>query len=432
MDYRLRRHDGEYRWILDRGVPRYGPAGEFLGYVGTAINVTDRRQQEEAVRRSEERYRDVVEKQTDFVCRFVADTTLTFVNEAYSRFLRCEKHELLHQKFLSLLPAASQASTLASLATAVSSRGACEWECDAESGDGALASVHWTCRALFDATGQFQEFQAIGQDITDRKRAEEADRKLAHTGRLAALGELTALVAHQINQPLCAIVSNAEAAGAMLRNPTPPVGEMREILADISKDSLRVSEVVQGIRTMTRKRDPERHPIDLNQTVESALRLVSGDALRRRVQIRRELAADLPLVYADAPSLEQVILNLIVNGMDAMNEIAQKARQITVKTQRGSGSVIVAIADRGHGIPPEGMSRLFESFFTTKRDGVGLGLSISRSIVQAHGGRIWAENTPGGGSTFCFTVRAVETAPMALHVQRELGRSGDVSPSLST
>jgi len=228
-------------------------------------------------------------------------------------------------------------------------------------------------------------------------------------------------VAHQINQPLCAIVSNAEAAAAMLRDPTPPVGEMRQILADISTDSLRVSEVIQGIRTLTRKRDPERQPIDVNRTVESALRLVSGDALRRRVQVHLELATDLPLVLADAPSLEQVILNLIVNGMDAMNDTPPRARQVTVKTERASGGVMVAVADRGHGIPPERMGRLFESFFTTKRDGVGLGLSISRSIVQAHGGRIWAESTPGGGSTFCFTVRAVEAATIPLEVQNELG-----------
>ena len=426
MDYRLRRHDGEYRWILDRGIPRYGTKGEFLGYIGSAIDVTDRRLQEAAVRRSEERYRDVVEQQTDFVCRFLADTTLTFVNDAYCRFLRCDKDELLHQKFVSLLPTAAQASTLAALASATSSREACEWESDSELGDGGFAAVHWACRALFDGDGHFQEFQAVGHDITDRKRAEEADRKLAHTGRLAALGELTALVAHQINQPLCAIVSNAEAAGAMLRKAAMPGDEMRQILSDISKDSLRVSEVIQGIRTLTRKRDPERRPIDVNQTVESALRLVTGDALRRRVQIRRELAADLPMVFADSPSLEQVILNLIVNGMDAMNETPQRARQITVKTQRGGGSVVIAVADRGHGIPPERMSRLFESFFTTKRDGVGLGLSISRSIVQAHGGRIWAENTPGGGSTFCFTVRVVEAVPMARHVQRDLGFASDV------
>ena len=374
----------------------------------------------------------MVEQQTDFVCRFLADTTLTFVNDAYCRFLKSNKDELLDQKFVSSLPTAAQASTLAALASAVSSRETCEWESDAELGDGKIASVHWACRALFDSAGHFQEFQAIGHDITDRKRAEEADRKLAHTGRLAALGELTALVAHQINQPLCAIVSNAEAAGAMLRKAVVPSDEMRQILSDISKDSLRVSEVIQGIRTLTRKRDPERCPIDVNQTVESALRLVSGDALRRCVQIRRDLAADLPMVFADSPSLEQVILNLIVNGMDAMNETPQRARQITVKTQRGGGCVVVAVADRGPGIPPEGMSRLFESFYTTKRDGVGLGLSISRSIVQAHGGRIWAENPPGGGSTFFFTVRAVEAVPMPRHVQRDLGFASDIPQSLST
>ena len=328
---------------------------------------------------------------------------------------------MVNQRFVSLLPSAAQASTAAALVAARSSKEPCEWECDSESSAGTVASVHWTCRALFDSGGQFQEFQAIGHDVTDRKRAEDADRKVAHTGRLAALGELTALVAHQINQPLCAIVSNAEAAGAMLRAPDPPMDEMGQILSDISKDSLRVSEVIQGIRTLTRKRDPERIPIDINDAVERALRLVSGDAVRRRVHIRRELATDLPMVFADAPSLEQVILNLIVNGMDAMNETPPRAREMTVKTERTNGSVVVAVADHGHGISPEGMSRLFESFFTTKRDGVGLGLSISRSIVQSHGGRIWAESTPGGGSTFCFTVRSVEEVPVPISVQRDLG-----------
>jgi C4-dicarboxylate-specific signal transduction histidine kinase len=205
----------------------------------------------------------------------------------------------------------------------------------------------------------------------------------------------------------------------MLRAANPPIDEMRQILADICKDSLRVSEVIQGIRALTRKRDPDRRLIDINQTVESALRLVSGDALRRGAQISRHLAADLPLVHADAPSIQQVLLNLIVNAMDAMSDTPQRVRQIAVATEHGRGSVIVSVADRGHGISADGMSRLFESFFTTKRDGVGLGLSISRSIVQSHGGSIWAENNARGGSTFYFTLRAPEATPIPVQALRE-------------
>jgi len=126
-----------------------------------------------------------------------------------------------------------------------------------------------------------------------------------------------------------------------------------------------------------------------------------------------------------------VILNLIVNGMDAMNDTPLRTRQITVSTERADGGIMVAVADRGHGVSPERMARLFESFFTTKRDGVGLGLSISRSIVQAHGGRIWAESTPGGGSTFCFTVRAVEAATIPLEVQHELGHPSQLTHAVS-
>ncbi|HZF16152.1 MAG TPA: PAS domain S-box protein [Steroidobacteraceae bacterium] len=405
LEYRLRRHDGEYRWIIDRGVPRYAANGDFGGYIGTAIDVTDRHVQESALRQSEERYREVVESQTEFVCRFLPDTTLTFVNEAYCRFLARRRDDLLGTKLIALLPENTRELTSHGVALAASQRQASNWECDVTLADGSHRSQHWVCHAIFGPEGALEEFQAIGHDTTDRKHAEEADRKLAHSARLAAVGELTAIVAHEVNQPLCAILNNAEAAELMLRSEHPPLAEIREILADIRKDDLRADEVIRSILALVRKREMTLQPTDLNPMVIDALRLAAGDALRRRVRIQSELAEDLPLVCADRVHLEQVILNLLVNGMDAMADVPEAGRQLTVQTRRhDAGSIEVTVIDSGHGISKERMPQLFDSFFTTKSDGMGLGLSIARSIIHGHGGRIWAENGAGGGAVFHVTV----------------------------
>jgi len=414
MDYRLRRHDGEYRWVLDRGSPRYGSRGEFLGYIGAAVDVTERRQHEAALRASEERYRAVVESQTDFVCRLLPDTTLTFVNEAYCRFLGRGKEQLLGVKLLALLPSSARVAVDQCLAAAAQGQSPSKFECEVPLPNGKSAVQCWLCHAVLDATGTLQEFQAIGHDVTDRKFAEEADRMLNHAARLAVIGELTAMVAHEVNQPLCAILSNAEAAEALLQSDHPPLDELRAIMADICRDDLRAVEVVRRIRALTYKRQTKLQPLDLNKTIEDALRLATGDALRRRVHIRRELAPKLPLVHADGPSLEQVLLNLVLNGMDAMNDTPDELRILTVQTKPLSGGAVeVTVADRGHGIPADKMARLFQSFFTTKPEGMGLGLSIASSIIRTHHGRIWAENLTTGGAAFHFTVPSAARATAA-------------------
>ena len=415
MDYRLRHHDGEYRWILDKGVPRYAASGEFLGFIGSAVDVTDRRQQEAALRRSDERYREVVESQTDFVCRFFPDLSLTFANEAYCRLFGRKREELLGTSFLALLPESARDVTRHRIELAASKGEPTSWESDIARSDGSHAWQHWVCRGIVDAVGNLVEFQAIGHDVTDRKHVEEANQKLARTARLAALGELTAMIAHQVSQPLCAILSNAEAAELLVQSTQPPSAEIREILADICKDALRADQAIRGIRLLTQKRGMQLESIDLNETIADVLRLAAGDAIRRRVRIRPELAADVPPVFADRSYLEQVLLNLIVNGMDAMGETAEPARLLTVQTIRdGKDSVQVAVKDCGRGISAEQMPHLFESFFTTKVDGMGLGLSISRSIIQAHQGRIWAENSKAGGAVLRFTLRAATNGSIAV------------------
>jgi PAS domain S-box-containing protein len=242
-------------------------------------------------------------------------------------------------------------------------------------------------------------------EISDRKRADEARQNLAHASRLAVVGELTAMVAHEINQPLGAILNNAEAAEMLLDSPEAPIGEIRQILADIRKDDVRASEAIRRIRSLLQKRQMERHPLDLNETIADVLQLAAGDALRRRVQILKKFTPGLPGVRGDRVHLQQVLLNLVLNGMDAVSGNPESKRQLIISTScNASGDLEVAVADCGHGIAQDKLTQIFDLFFTTKRDGMGLGLSIAQSIIEFHHGRIWAENNDLGGATFRFSL----------------------------
>ena len=245
-------------------------------------------------------------------------------------------------------------------------------------------------------------------DVSDRKRAEEAQQSLAHASRLAVAGELTAMIAHEINQPLGAILSNAEAAELLLKAEKPPLEEIREILSDIRKNDLRADEAIRRIRNLLRKDEMLMKPMDINETVSATVQLVTGDALRRRVPIEKDLAEKLPRVFGDPIHLQQVLLNLILNAIDAMDNTPEAARRITIGTkQKDDQNIEVTVRDSGHGIAPDKMPVIFDSFYTTKQNGMGLGLSIARSIIEAHEGRLWAENNPILGATFHFSVRAV-------------------------
>ena len=242
------------------------------------------------------------------------------------------------------------------------------------------------------------------RDVTDRRRAEDAGRALAHAQRLAGMGELTGMIAHEINQPLSAILSNAQAAELLLQRAHPPLGELREILSDIRDEDLRAHASIGRIRALVRRREIQMEPLDLNDAVTDVLPLVAADASRREIRVRTELEP-LPPVRGDPIHLQQVLLNLIINAMDAMERTPAPLRELTVRTRHaGHDGAEVAVADHGPGIPPGRLPRIFESFYTTKPDGMGLGLAISRSIILGHGGRLWAENHAGGGAVFRFTV----------------------------
>jgi signal transduction histidine kinase len=244
---------------------------------------------------------------------------------------------------------------------------------------------------------------------TRRRRVElELQRnreELAHVARLSTAGELTASVAHELNQPLGAILSNAEAAEMFLKADPPALDEVRDILADIRKDDQRASEVIRRMRSLLRKQELAPRSIEINEAVEEVLKLLSIDASARKVAMKFEKTADLPRVWCDPVHFQQVVLNLVLNGMEVMAELHDEKRLIVVRTGPvANGTVKVAVADSGHGIPVDRLPRLFEPFFTTKKEGMGMGLSIARTIVEAHHGKIWVENNSETGATFCFTV----------------------------
>jgi len=247
------------------------------------------------------------------------------------------------------------------------------------------------------------------QDITLQQRSrlevEQLRRDLTHVSRVTTMGEMAAALAHELNQPLTAILSNAHAGERYLTQAAPPLGEIREILQDVVGDARRAGDVIQRLRSLLRKEEARFLPLDVNQVIREIAALVRTDAVLRNCAIDVDLAPDLPVVRGDRVQLQQVLLNLVINGMEAVGP-HDEGRRVVLQTLPAEGAVCVSVRDQGPGIYGDELSRIFETFYTTKSEGMGMGLAISRSIVEAHGGRIWAENNPDRGATFSFTLPA--------------------------
>ncbi len=401
IEYRLRRNDGEFRWILDRGIPRYGRKGKFLGYQGSAIDITERKMAEEALRRSEELYREVVESQTDLVCRYREDTILTFVNSACCKYFGRRNEELTGQKFLELVPPNMWETVQRAIIMLSEGQGVRTIEHEVSLPGGGIGWVHWKTYAVRTSEGEIAEFQAIGTDISDRKRAEEAQESLAHASRLAVAGELTAMVAHEVNQPLTAILHSAEAGIRLMKSDNPPMDEITTILLDIREFDLKAGQSMRRIRGLLQKHEVELRPVNLNDVAVDVIRLIAADAQRRRIEVEDSLDPDLPLIWGDHVHLQQVVLNLAMNGMDAMANSPLCLRRLMVQTSTTDESTIeLSVHDSGHGIAANLLPHIFESFFTTKKQGMGLGLAIVKSIVEKHNGDIRVDPNTRGGTVF--------------------------------
>jgi two-component system sensor kinase FixL len=260
-----------------------------------------------------------------------------------------------------------------------------------------------------------QRLQLLGEvfaNILARRwselEAQQLREELTHVGRVSTIGELTASLAHELNQPLTAILSNAQAAQRLLESSAVNVEEVREILADIVEDDKRASAVIHRLHGLLKKGSFEFTELDLNELVTEMARLVSSDADLRNVSLRLELAPRLPRVRGDRVQLQQVVLNLVLNGLEAMRETATGNRTLVLLTAKESSAVRVAVRDSGAGIDEADLDRIFQAFYTTKSTGLGMGLAIARSIVEAHGGRLGIENNAEGGATCSFTLPVSE------------------------
>ena len=284
--------------------------------------------------------------------------------------------------------------------------------------DGSVRYISASGMPMFDAHGRFLGYRGVGTDVTATVRAEkfekalqESQAELAHVTRVTTLGEVTASVAHEVNQPLAAIVNNASACLALLPPDRRELDEIREALGDIVADAERASAIIRRVRGLATRSSSERSPLQLADVVADVVALAATEAVTRSVTIRAELSDDLPLVAGDRVQLQQVLLNLVVNGMDAMSSVEEGRRILEIRgrvePRDGEPTATISVHDHGGGLDESQRERLFEAFFTTKPHGMGMGLAISRSIVEAHGGRLWAEPSDGTGATFCFSLPAV-------------------------
>jgi C4-dicarboxylate-specific signal transduction histidine kinase len=263
---------------------------------------------------------------------------------------------------------------------------------------------------------QRRRFEAALSESEQRHRADQAEQalrdaqvELAHVTRVTALGEMTASIAHEINQPLAGVVTNGQAALRWLGQDPPRLDEVRSALERIVRDGKRASEVIGRIRATAKKADPQKHSIDINDVINEGVVLVRSEVQNRGVSLRTECAPALPRVFGDRVQLQQVIINLMMNGVEAMERITDRPREILIRTRRQEADgVLVQVRDSGSGIDAANVERLFKAFYTTKPSGMGMGLSISRSIIAAHGGRLWASPNEDYGATFQFTLPTSE------------------------
>ena len=274
-------------------------------------------------------------------------------------------------------------------------------------GNKVAVSSRWSLRR--DQSGQPSGVLETNTDIEERRRSQEtlarAQSELAHVSRVATLGELTASIAHEVNQPLAAIVTSGEACLRWLGLDTPPLDRVKRSIERMISDGRRASEVVRRLRALSKKGDLQREPINLNEVIEDSIPLIQREVAQHHVSLNRDLAKALPDVVGDRIQLQQVIINLLVNAIQAMASVTDHPRELAVRTRlKGEDEILLAVEDSGPGFDPAIEADLFNAFFTTKPNGMGMGLSIGRSIVEAHGGRLWASRNDRGGATFQFSL----------------------------
>jgi PAS domain S-box-containing protein len=364
-------------------------------------------------RRAEEKYRTVADFTYDWEYWSAPDGTINYVSPSCERISGYSVREFMDDPTLfPKIILQEDRGTWDGHAHDVQNRQkASEIQFRIRTKGGEIRWIDHVCLPVYDGQDKFLGIRASNRDISDRKKAEfevqQQRNELAHVTRAAALGELTSSIAHELNQPLTAIRNYANAAQRFLSQSEPDLSKATDAIEGIARDDRRAAEVISSIRELLRKEEPHYHPVQVNQVIQEVLAFIRSDAVIEGLAIETVLAPALPVVMGDRVQLQQVLLNLILNAVDAMNKVEPDQRKIVIKTEnKEDREVQVSVRDLGAGIDEAHRAKLFESFFSTKPKGMGMGLAISQRIIYAHGGTIWGENNPDRGATFGFTLPA--------------------------
>ena len=397
--------DGTTKYVQSTGHPVFNASGDPVEYVGILMDVTERRRAEQATRL----LAAVVESSHDGIVSKNLDGVITSWNKGAERLFGYAAEEAVGQNIALIIPPDRHDEERAIVERLTRGERVDHFETVRMRKDGRLLDVALTISPMKDAAGRVVGASKLARDITERKRAEEALRQaqadLAHMSRVTTMGELTASLAHEIKQPISAAMTNAKTCLRWLGRDEPDLAEGREAATRIVKDVTRAADIISRISLLFKKGALQRELVDVNELIREMIVLLRGEANRYSISIRTELVEHLPTVMADRVELQQVFMNLMLNGIDAMKE-ASGGSQLTIKSEVEDGQVRISVSDSGVGLSPEQADQIFRPFFTTKDNGTGMGLPISRSIIESHGGRLWAVGASGRGAIFQFTLPA--------------------------
>jgi len=408
-------------WYQSRGVPVLEEDGSIREWVGCLVYIEDRKRAAQQQAEAETALRDLnerLEQRVEAEAReraqiwnvsqdllLVADMEGKFlnVNPAWTASLGWSEADLIGNTSEWLRHPNDREKTRAELTRLAEGRRTLQFENRLRHRDGTYRWLSWT------AVPDRGLIYSVARDVTELRKSEQlyhqAQAELAHVTRVTMLGELTASIAHEVSQPLAAVVSNAEASLLWLDPGTLNLDKARRSVEWIVKDGKRAGEVIHRVRALTKRADIQKAPLLINDVVDEVISLVQREMLNHRVSLQKELASDLPAVFVDRIQLQQVIINLVINSIEAMHSVTGRARELTIRSRRhGAHEVLLTVEDCGVGIPAENTDHLFIAFFTTKPSGMGMGLSIARSIIEAHGGKLWAESNLPQGAAFHFTL----------------------------
>jgi PAS domain S-box-containing protein len=401
FEYRLLMTDGSVKHVH---VVAHALSDESGGieFVGAVMDATESKRAEAELRESEEQWRDVFENNPTMYFMVDAAGTVMAVNPFGAEQLGYRIDELAGQPVLGVFPESERDMVARNVAACLEQMGRSKsWEARKVRKDGTEICVRETAKAVPRVNGPIVLIAC--EDITEQKRAAEALREaqadLARVSRVTTMGELTASLAHEVNQPITAAVTNAKTCVRWLAADAPNIEEAREAALRSANNGTRAAEIISRIRLLFQKGTPQRELVDINEVIREIIVLLRGEATRYSISMKTKLGAELPSLMADRVQMQQVFMNLVLNGIEAMKDVDDE-RELFIKSQFAEDEqLLISISDTGGGLPPQA-DRIFDAFFTTKLHGTGMGLSISRSIVESHGGRLWADGNSPRGATF--------------------------------